>query len=146
MTTVSARVVVRNDIGRFIADIEGAAPKVIADVLDAGISASQNATPVRTGHLRGSFFKIIESRTRGFYANSAKYAYYQDQGAGPHAMIGSPFFRFYWEREGRMWIPGLFGEPDVIAHPGNPATHFMDAGWPAVRRATPGAMARYYPG
>lgn len=136
----------RDNFGRFIKDIEGAATQVVSDALDAGIQASRAAAPERTSRLKNSFSKHIVSRTVGYYQNDAYYAEYQDQGTSPHHMVGNPYFKFYWEREGRDWIPGLFGTPDVIWHPGNPATHFMIAGYGPMVAKAKAVMPRYYPG
>lgn len=152
MSTVSTRVIVRNDMGRFIADIEGAATKTVEQALEVGVQASRDAAPVGHKHdlrstpITSSFYKTLESRTRGFYGNFSKHAIFQDQGTGPHTMIGKPTFRFYWENEGRMWIPGLMGDVDIINHPGNPAVHFMDTGYRAIRRQISAIMQRCYPG
>lgn len=148
---VSADVIVRDGFGRFIADIEGAATKSIADALDVGQAVAKSQAPVRTGRLQGSFAAAILSRTSGVFFNTAPYAKYQDQGAGPHTI--SAYVSFFWEREGRMWLSpdaylAMTGYPgaDPINHPGNPATHFMDAGYRAIKRAMPGILQRNYPG
>lgn len=148
---ISPEVHVRDNFGRFIADIEGAATKVVEDALNAGVDAAQQAAPSRTGRLRDSFVPLIMSRTMGRFINTAPYARWQDQGAGPHDITA--YVSFFWEREGREWmVPPLYervtGYPgaDPIHHPGNPATHFMDAGYRAAKRAAKVAMKKYYPG
>lgn len=149
--TVSNEVHVRNGFGRFIADVEGAATKVVEDALDAGIDAAQVAAPVRSGRLRDSFFPLILSRTSGVFGNTAPYAVFQDQGAGPHDI--DAHVRFFWDKVGRMWMwPETYlrvtGHPgaDPIHHPGNPATHFMQFGYEAAKVAARRAMHKYYPG
>jgi hypothetical protein len=112
----------------------------VDEALDLGVRHAKAAAPVgsrpdlRSTPIRDSFYKQRTGVTSGYFGNFARHAGYQDRGTGPHIMIGNPTFQFFWENEGRMWIPGLFGEPDVIHHPGNPATHFMDAGNDAIRR------------
>lgn len=148
---VSNQIIVRDDFGRFIADIEGAATKVVEDAIEAGVAAAQVAAPVRTGRLRDSFVPLIMSRTMGRFLNTASYAEAQDQGAGPHNI--DAHVRFFWDKVGRMWmwpetylrVTGFPGA-DPIHHPGNPATHFMEAGYRAAVAAARRALPKYYPG
>lgn len=151
MATVSTEVIVRNQMGRFIADVRGAATRSVEEALDVGISAARMQAPERTGRLRASFVPAILTRTSGVFLNTAPYAEFQDQGAGPHEI--SAWVRFFWEREGRMWMnPAQYlsrtGYPgaDPIHHPGNPATHFMDAGYDAIKRRMQAIIRRNYPG
>lgn len=136
-------------MGRFIADIAGAATKSVEEALNVGISAAQVQTPTRTGRLRGSFVPAILSRTSGVFVNTAPYARFQDRGAKPHEI--SAYVRFFWESRGRMWLHpdeylAQFGHhgADPIHHPGNPATHFMDAGYAAIKRRMPAILRRNY--
>jgi hypothetical protein len=148
---VSTEVHVRDEFGRFIRDIEGAATRAVEEALDAGIAAARAEAPVRTGRLRASFQPVILSRTSGVFINDAPYALFQDQGAGPHEI--DAHVKFYWDKVGRMWmypetylrVTGFPGA-DPIHHPGNPATHFFDAGMAAIRRQMPAILARVYPG
>lgn len=148
---VSNHVIVRDQFGRFIHDIEGAATASVEDALDAGIRGARAAAPQRTGRLRGSFVSAILSRTSGVFLNQAPYAMAQDQGARPHPI--DAHVSFFWDKVGRRWMwPETYerktGHPgaDPISHPGNPATHFMDAGYAAIQRAMPGILRRNYPG
>lgn len=143
---ISSEVHARDSFGRFIADVEGAATKVVEDAIQAGEDAARAAAPERTGALKAGFFAVVVSRTMGRIGNTTPWADFQDQGTSPHYMIGSPVFRFYWENAGRWWVPGLFGDPDIIFHPGNPAVHFMDTGYAAAVAAARKALPRYYPG
>jgi hypothetical protein len=146
---VSSRVAVRDDFGRFIADVEGAATKVVDDALDAGVATARSFAPERTGRLRASFVKKVYSRTQGFFTNTAPYAEYQDQGTESHPI--DAHVNFFWEKAGRKWMwPETYlrktGFPgaDPIDHPGNPAIHFMDKGYDAAKRAARIAMHKYY--
>lgn len=150
MPTVSTEVFVRNNMGRFMADVRGAATQVVEDALDAGVAEARAHAPARTGRLRASFVPVILSRTSGLFMNTAPYALYQDEGAGPHPLPAN--VTFWWDKMGRMWMPPdvyrrVTGFPgaDPINHPGNPGTHFMDAGYRAAVRAAERAVARYYP-
>jgi hypothetical protein len=148
---VSNQVHVRNNMGQFIRDIEGAATRTIEDALEEGIAAAQAAAPVRTGRLRDSFVPLILSRTSGVFFNNAPYAMAQDQGAVRHFLPAN--VSFWWEKMGREWMPPdvylrVTGHPgaDPIDHPGNPATHFMDAGMRRIRARIHAIMQRNYPG
>jgi hypothetical protein len=149
MATVSNDVIVRDNMGRFIADIAGAATRSVEDALDEGIAAARVKAPERTGRLRASFVPAILSRTSGVFTNTAPYAMAQDQGAVRHDMPAN--VRFFWEREGRMWMPpetylAVTGYPgnDPIDHPGNPATRFMDAGYDRIKRRMQAIIRRNY--
>ena len=148
--TVSTEVVVRDRLGQFIRDIEGAATKVVEESLKVGVAAARAQAPQRTGRLRGSFQPVVISRTRGLFINTAPYAAAQDQGARPHPITA--YVSFYWDKVGRPWMhPDVYervtGHPgaDPIHHPGNPATHFMLAGYRAMAAAMPGIVRRAYP-
>lgn len=148
---VSNQVIARDGMGRFIADIESAATRSVEDAIDVGQGAAREGAPMRTGRLRGSFATAILSRTSGVFFNTAPYAKFQDEGAGPHTI--SAYVSFFWDKMGRMWMhPNTYervtGHPgaDPIHHPGNPATHFMLKGYEAAKRAMPGILQREYPG
>lgn len=151
---VSTQVIVRDQLGRFIKDIEDAAPEAIGRALDVGTAAARarvaERTKVRTGSLLGGFRPALLSRTSGVLVNVAPWAGYQDEGTAPHDI--SAHVHFYWERMGRYWMwPELYqrvtGFPgaDPIHHPGNPAVGFMDAGYRAMMRALPRIIADVYP-
>lgn len=147
---VSSDVIVRDNFGRFIADIDGAATKTVEDSLNVGIRAARRAAPSRTGRLKGSFVAAVLSRTSGVFLNNAPYAGAQDQGARRHAIPAR--VSFFWDKMGRRWmwpetyerVTGHAGA-DPIDHPGNPATHFMDAGYDAIKRRMPEILRRNYP-
>lgn len=139
---VSNQVIARDDLGRFIADIENAAPRLIQASLDAGKDAAIAETPVNTGRLAGSFFTRLVSRTVGYLGNPTPYARWQDEGGDAHEQRAN--VSFFWEEQGRMWEPGR--PPQVIHHPGNPAHHFMRAGYNRACAFARANMDRYYPG
>lgn len=149
---VSPEVHARNNIGRFIADIEGAATSAISEIIQEGEEISRSMAPVgakpdfRTITLDAGFFSAITGRTSGVWGNSARHALYQEKGTGPHTMTGNPSFHFFWESAGRWWKPGLFGEPDIINHPGNPGVHFLQNGYDAMRGRTMRILDKHYPG
>lgn len=150
--SVQNRVVVRNNFGQFIAECEAAGSKTVDAILDEGIEVARELAPVghrvdkRTTPLRDSFFKNKLSRTSGVFGNFARHALAIEKGARPHPITGSPYLMFYWEAERRMWIPGLFGEPDVVNHPGNDAQPFLRPAYRTVMNRAMEIAKRYYPG
>lgn len=150
MATVSNDVIVRDNFGRFIRDIESAATRSVEDCLDEGIAAARVKAPSRTGRLRASFVPAILSRTSGVFTNTAPYAHFQDQGAGRHDIPAE--VKFYWDKVGRMWmwpetyrrVTG-FDPADPIDHPGNPAVEFMDAGYDRIKARMQAIIKKNYP-
>jgi len=149
---VSNRVVARSRMGQFIRDCEQAAEATAKDLVKEGASLSRRMAPVGTRHDRRSIpirqsidWKML-SRTSGVWFSTAAHALHQEFGTGPHPIIGNPFMHFFWENEGRWWMPGLLGEPDIINHPGHGPQPFLR---PAYERISAKAMRvarRHYPG
>lgn len=149
---VSNRVVVRNNFGQFISEIEAAGQATVDDILDEGVALSRDLAPVgakhdpRTVPLREGFFVQKLGRTSGVWGNFARHALAIERGARPHTIIGKPFMRFYWEAERRMWVPGLFGDVDIINHPGNDAQPYLLPAYRTVMHRAMDIARRYYPG
>lgn len=133
--TVGGKTQVRGDGGRFVsAAHEGAvrAAKALADeiALTAIILA-----PERSGALKGSI-KAESHGVVGWATADAPYAEAQEKGAGPHDIPNS----FGWGPD--FGIGGRFGG---LFHPGNPATHFLQAAGDIVRSYGASIVARYMP-
>jgi hypothetical protein len=149
---VSNRVIVRNSFGQFISECEAAGQKTVDAVLEEIVEEARERAPIgyksdpRTVTLRDGFFIQKLGRTSGVIGNFARHALAIEKGARPHPIVGQPTMKFYWEAERRMWIPGLFGKPDVINHPGNDAQPFMEPAYRAVMRRAMNVAKRYYPG
>jgi hypothetical protein len=149
---VSNKVVVRNGFGQFISEVEAAGSMTVDAVLDEGVALSRELAPVgakpdpRTPSLRDAFYTQKLGRTSGIWGNFARHALAIERGARPHTIIGRPFMRFYWEEESRMWVPGLFGEPDIINHPGNDAQPYLLPAYRTIMRRAMDIARRYYPG
>jgi hypothetical protein len=137
VTTVSTRVFARDGFGRFLAKMEDAARDTVNETLQVGVNVSRAAAPIKTGRLRGSFYKVNNGHS-GYYGNRAPYAKFQDEGVAPNPKPGN--VTFFWDNAGYQWKPGH----NTINHPGNPATHFMLAGYEAMRAAAPGIMQKHY--
>lgn len=146
-TTVYAR----NGLGQFIAECEGAATATVSKLASDGAQMSRALAPVETGELKGSIGWVVLSRTSAAWYASAAHALPQEFGASAHIITGSPSLRFFWEREGRMWIPAadLYGQPglvDVVHHPGNPAHPFLRPSYQAQMAKAISVADAMYPG
>lgn len=152
MGVVSTRVIARNNFGRFIADVEGAATATVEEAIEKGVTMSKGMAPVGSRHdsrdipIIDAFYTHMLGRTSGVWGNDSGHALFQELGTGPHLIIGSPFFRFFWESAGRWWIPGLFGDQDIINHPGNPPQPFMKPAYEVIARELLSIAAKHYPG
>lgn len=133
MATHTARVHVssRNNLGQWAKQLEHAGSDTVQDMVDEGAKLSRAMAPTgekfdrRTLTLKDSIRTQMHGRTNGSWYSVARHALPVEKGARAHLIVGDPFVKFFWERMGRMWIPGLFGEPDVIHHPGNQAQPFL---------------------
>jgi hypothetical protein len=149
---VSSRVVARNGIGRFIADCEQAATATVRDLITEGEGLSKGMAPVgskpdpRGTPIIASFFSQMLSRTSGVWGNFSPWALHQEFGTGAHVIMGNPFLSFFWDNAGRMWVPGLYGEPDFVNHPGHGAQPFLRPAYKAISARAMAVARRHYPG
>lgn len=149
---VSNRVVARNGLGRFIADCEQAGHDTVEKLVDRGAKMSKRMAPEGSDHdprsipLKQSIFPRMLGRTAGVWESIARHAMFVEERTNPHTMFGDPVFRFYWENAGRMWIPGLFGEPDIINHPGTEAQPFLRPAYEAIMAQAMRVARSQYPG
>ena len=148
---VTPHVIARNSFGRFISEVEAAATRTVKDMLEEGVKISQALAPVgdkvdrRTRPLKDSFYVRQLSRTSGVWGNSARHALPIETGSVPHLIIGSPYLYFYWDKAGRRWIPGLYGEPDIVHHPGNKAQPYLRPAYEQVMSSAMAIARRNYP-
>ena len=148
---VSNRVIARNGLGQFIRECEQAAGETVLDVARQGVAASRALAPVRTGALASSIQPFLLTRTQAVWGSNLKYALPQETGARAHDLPAN--VSFWWEREGRMWMPpevylrrtGHAGA-DPIKHPGNPGTHFLRDGFDSVWGRVMSIARKHYPG
>jgi hypothetical protein len=149
---VSNRVVVRNNIGRFISECEAAGTRTVDQILDEGVQISRDLAPVgskpdpRTVPLKDGFFVQKLTPTSGVWGNFARHALPIELGARPHTFTGNPFFYFYWEEARRMWVPGLYGDVDIVNHPGNDAQPYLRPAYRTVMGRAMDIARRFYPG
>lgn len=149
---VSNRVVARNHFGQFIRDCEQAATATVKELIEEGEAISKGMAPVgsktdrRGTPIFASFFTQMHSRTSGVWGNFSPWALHQEFGTRAHVILGSPYLRFFWDNAGRMWIPGLFGTPDVVMHPGHRAQPFLRPAYEAVMARAMSVARKHYPG
>lgn len=142
----SNRVIARNNMGRFIADCEGAATRTVEKAITQGEALSKTMAPTGTKHdfrtvtLREGMFKEMLGRTSGRWGCAARHALAIELGAGPHPISGR--VKFFWDNEGRWWTPG----DNVINHPGNDAQPFLRPAYQEIARRLPSIAAEEYPG
>lgn len=141
----TSRVVTQNRLGQFARDCERAAGESVKDMIEEGAQLSRDFAPTghkgdpRTGTLKASMFTRMLSRTQGIWGNTARHALPIETGAVPHEIPGNVLF--FWEREGRMWVPGT----NVINHPGNAAQPFLRPAFRIIKARSIDIMRRHYP-
>jgi hypothetical protein len=148
---VSNRVIMRDSFGRFIAECKQAGPKTVKDMVQDGAKLSRQMAPVGRDHDTRSIpikqsINYRVAGTTGYWFATARHALFQELGAGPHLILGSPFLQFFWEAEGRMWVPGAMGPQDVVNHPGNPPQPFLRPAYEVIMARWARYADRHYPG
>lgn len=142
----------RNTLGQFIREVEAAGTMTVKELIEIGAEESRRQAPVGVKHdlrtipLKDSIMTMMTGRSRGKWFSVARHALYVEKGTKPHEIPGNPFLRFFWENEGRMWIPGLFGTPDVVHHPGAKAQPFLEPALKKVMHVWREVAKRRYPG
>lgn len=149
--TASNRVVARNSIGQFIEKCEQAATATVETLIDKGAKMSREMAPEGSDHdprsipLKQSIHARLISSTSGVWESWSRHAMFVEKDTKPHTYSGNPFFQFYWENAGRMWVPGLFGETDIVNHPGTTAQPFLRPAYEAVMNMAMEVAREKYP-
>lgn len=142
---VSPEVHVRDDFGRFIADVSGAGERTITRVLAEGeaqavaLAPSRTRPDPRTTKLKASMFALRLSRTSGIIGNTARHALHVEYGTRPHELPGD--VTFFWERYWRMWMPG----ENIINHPGADEQPYLRPAYRYMVKRLPAIMREEYP-
>lgn len=129
----SNNVIVRDNFGRFAAQLEENGLQMMKGIAEEGARLSRSFAPVghkadrRTKSLQDSI-ETSYSSTRASWTCTARHALPQETGSRPHDITGN--VSFFWEREGRPWSPGT----NTIRHPGNPSRPFMRPAYEIVSR------------
>lgn len=149
--TAEVNVSARNRLGQFIRECEMAGELTVKDMIDMGAEESRRQAPVGVKHdrrsipLQQSIVTQMFNRTNGRWVALARHALFVEKGTRPHQIISSKF-KFFWENAGRMWIPGLFQDPDVINHPGTEPQPFLEPAFNKVMLRWREVAKRRYPG
>lgn len=154
---VSNRVVARSGIGRFISECEAGGERTVRRLIQQGARLSRAEAPVgrkhdpRTIPLNQSINWRMTGRTSGEWYATARHALAQERGARPHVISGSPDLRFYWEAEGRMFVPAsqFYGDPDMVTivnHPGNAPQPYLRPAYEIVMANAMRVAREEFPG
>lgn len=149
---VTPQVIARNGIGRFISECSLAAATTIKEIINDGQELSIALAPVghkadpRTPTLQAAMYSRQISRTSGVWGNDARHALPIELGAGAHVIMGSPYLSFFWDNAGRQWVPGLYGTPDFVNHPGNAAQPYLRPAYEVMMSRAMSIADGNYPG
>lgn len=148
---VSTRVYARSDLGRFIAACKGGETAAVEELVSDGADLSRDFAPKDTGELAASIGWVMLSATSGAWYATARHALPQEFGGSAHVITGNPSLHFFWEEQGRMWIPAsqLYGQPglvDVIHHPGNPPHPYLRPAYHVIMAKALSVLDRHMPG
>lgn len=100
--------------------------RAVEEGAKAGVEASRQAIPVRTGALRReNLGRVTVREARAVWGEmrwNRRYASFIDQGTRPHPIDArrAPALFFYWERIGTFFVG------PHVDHPGNPAFKFTE--------------------
>jgi hypothetical protein len=135
VATYNAKVHVKsqNNLGQFTRDIKRAGQGTVEEMVKEGANLSRALAPEghkhdrRTLPLKQSIIWKMHGRTNGSWGSVARHALAQELGnRGGYPIVGDLFLQFFWENAGRNWVPGLYGEPDIVIHPGHGKQPFLE--------------------
>lgn len=148
---VSRAIMERDRFGQFISAIERAGDDLLEDYANKMSRSAKEKAPVRSGRLRDGIMPVRLGHNEWRVVSTAPHAMPIEKGARPHPI--SAYVRFFWEKQGRVWMHpdeyfNLTGHAgaDPIMHPGNAAQPYLEPAfeqwWPELRAD----MRRRYPG
>jgi hypothetical protein len=141
---VSPTVYARDNWGRFISAQEENAARMVKDAIEEGAALSRAAAPVGSKHdprtipLNESIETEMLSRTSGRWVARARHALAMERGARPHPITAD--VRFWWENEGRWWVPS----EGWINHPGNAPQPYLRPAFEEIKRRIMNIARRHY--
>lgn len=136
----------RNDIGQFAAACERAGTETVKAAIEEGADISRMLAPKgdkidpRTIPLAASIQSEMTGATSGRWFATARHAAPQEFGGRPHPITGRVMF--WWEKEGRPWMPG----GNMIQHPGNPAHPYLMPAYEIISKRIMEIAKAKYPG
>lgn len=136
---VTNDVYVRDNMGRFAAQVSDINAAATEDALRVGTQVARDNAPIgATGSLVASITYYRETPKKGVISVGTDHWRYMEYGTRPHPIYG--WVSFFWEREGRRWTPGH----NWIHHPGVEGRFFMAKGLEAARQELIDSMRRRY--
>lgn len=132
------RVQVRNSIGQFAAELEGARQRTVERAGRVGWEVARAHAPFKSGRLHDSIWMKVGNGTATF-GTGVSYGMAQEGGARPHPITGKPRLKFWWEKQGVMFVG------PKVRHPGNPGVHFLAAGYHAATNTIMDIARQEYP-
>lgn len=154
----SPEVRARDEFGRFLAEMKGAATATISQALEEGARFAKAESPKGTKDddrgpsIQEGITWALTGANTGHLVSLAAHSAPQEYGAAPHRIEGSPDLSFFWEAEGRWFVPASqLNPPDaarvtVINHPGNPSQPFMRPAYKYMTRRIVEIAKERYPG
>lgn len=142
---LSNQVIARNGFGRFMARTDAAVTRSIEEAIEEGADLSRGFAPTGSKHdprtvpLRDSISTEMLSSTAGRWRSDARHALAQERGARPHGIPGN--VSFWWEAEGRWWVPG----ENIINHPGHGPQPFLRPAYEIIKRRLISILRRNMP-
>jgi hypothetical protein len=154
---VSNRVAVRSSMGQFIAACREGARDTVTELLEEGAQESRDMAPTGSKHdprtvpLAESIVIERLSATQGRWVATARHALPQEFGAVAHPIVGSPHLRFFWEKEGRMFVSAadFYGDPEavtIVNHPGHGPQPYLRPAYEKIMAKAMQIARRNYPG
>jgi hypothetical protein len=135
---VRNQVTVQGKMGRFMAQVDEINHAATEDAVSAGANAARFYAPSDTGALKASIHYRMETPKQGVISVGTRHWRFAEYGTRPHPITG--MVRFWWEKEDRMWTPGL----NTISHPGSYGHYFMGHGYAVAKRELLDSMRRRY--
>lgn len=135
---VSNEVSVRDESGRFLAEVEAGAAAAARELTESVAALARVFAPFKRGVLAGSIQGVMQSATSGVAIATAGHAAAQEKGAGPHP-IGAPGQLLSNREEG-------FAARGPVMHPGNRAQRYLTRAGEAVGALSVGILRKNLPG
>lgn len=131
---ISVKANFRDERGRFMAVFDESKFEALNAVAMMGAAVAFDNAPSKTGALKAGIEGYADGNVARVFSHDWKSQLIND-GAPPHPIIGSPWLKFWWDREGREFKPGFrrgYPPPDIVKHPGFRGFGFMDLALAAI--------------
>lgn len=142
--TIAVGVSLGDFSNEFVALLEQAGEGMLRDMAEDGAALSRAYAPIgtkadpRTRHLKDSITSSSDSESASWEA-TARHALITEEGGGPSEISGR--VNFFWEKEGRRWVPG----PNIIHHPATDAQPYLKPALDDIMEKWEDYAKRHYP-